>query len=216
MTNALESAKINYKAFHPRIVVKFNDLLDLPFGNNAEIHDFFLEGHIMAWPHLIEFFPGIHIGRLFTSVSPEKIKELVAKAEQLDPTYRAPNFLNYFVIDCPFGIATDKLVEMLRKSKIVEFAYVQSGPTRPPAVNPDDDPHSVLQGYLDAAPDGIGARQAWGVNGGDGAGTVKLIDLEQGWAYHEDIGDVPNANKLPSNDTGVIYGGALADHGTVR
>src|SRR5438105_7453502 len=213
MTNVLKSGKINYKAFHPRIIVKFNDLLDLPYGTNGEIHDFFLEGHVMAWPHLLEFFPGIHIGRLFTSVSPEKIKELVARAKELDPTYRPPNFLNFFVIDCPFVTDTNQLLEMLQKSKIVELAYVQSGPTPPPAVDASDDPYSVLQGYLDAGPDGIGARQAWSVNGGDGAGTVKLIDVEQGWADHEDIGNVTDRT-LPNRGTGVIYDGLYADHGT--
>src|SRR5437867_4335664 len=214
MGNVTKKEKISYKSFHPRIVVKFNDLVELSDDSNEEISEIFSNGHVMAWPTLTEFFPGIKIRKLFRSVSTEEINKLVARAKELDATYRPPNFHNYFVIDCPFGTEADKAVEMLLKSNIVELAYLQSGPTPPPAVNPDDDPYSVLQGYLDAAPDGIGARTAWGINGGDGAGTVKLIDVEQGWADHEDIGNITSANRLPGTDTGVIYRGVLADHGT--
>jgi len=214
MGNVTKKEKISYKSFHPRIVVKFNDLVELSDDSNEEISEIFSNGHVMAWPTLTEFFPGVKIRNLLRSVSTEEINKLVASAKELDATYRPPNFHNYFVIDCPFGTEADKAVEMLLKSNIVELAYLQSGPTPPPAVNPDDDPYSVLQGYLDAAPDGIGARTAWGINGGDGAGTVKLIDVEQGWADHEDIGNITSANRLPGTDSGVIYRGVLADHGT--
>jgi hypothetical protein len=209
MNDVIKKGTINHKAFHPRIVVKFNDLVDIPYDGNAEINELLSQGHIMAWPQLKEFFPGITIRKLFTSVSAEKITELVARAKELDHSYRPPNFLNYFAIDCPFAIDPNQLMEVLRKSKIVELAYIQSGPSLPPTVNPVDDTLSVLQGYLNAGPQGIGARLAWGVTGGDGASSVKLIDIEQGWdLHHEDIA----ASTLPN--TGAILDGYYKDHGT--
>src|SRR5262249_46361847 len=43
------------------------------------------------------------------------------------------------------------------------------------------------QGYLDAAPNGIDARFASGIAGGDGAG-IGFVDMEQGWNLnHEDL-----------------------------
>ena len=48
---------------------------------------------------------------------------------------------------------------------------------------------SNRQGYLEAAPYGVGARVAWTHRGGDGAG-VRLVDLETGSNWrHEDLGD---------------------------
>ncbi|KAK4153159.1 peptidase S8/S53 domain-containing protein [Chaetomidium leptoderma] len=78
------------------------------------------------------------------------------------------------------------LIHELHKLPEVESAHaLHPGP--PPAVNPNDDPRSVNQGYLDAAPKGINVRYAWGFPGGDGAG-VNIVDMEQGWNLnHEDL-----------------------------
>jgi len=60
---------------------------------------------------------------------------------------------------------------------------------RPPApgrgtATPD---FSDQQGYLDAAPLGIGARSAWDIPGGRAA-TVRIIDVEGAWLWaHEDL-----------------------------
>jgi hypothetical protein len=57
----------------------------------------------------------------------------------------------------------------------------------PPPVNPADDPRNANQGYLDEAPNGIDARFAWGIAGGDGTG-IGFVDMEQGWNLnHEDL-----------------------------
>ena len=46
---------------------------------------------------------------------------------------------------------------------------------------------SLQQGYLDAAPDGIGARAVWSIPGGRGAG-VAVVDVEGAWLWeHEDL-----------------------------
>ncbi|KAH6649474.1 peptidase S8/S53 domain-containing protein [Chaetomium tenue] len=78
------------------------------------------------------------------------------------------------------------LIHRLHKLPEVESAHaLYPGP--PPAVNAGDDPRNIWQGYLNAAPQGINARYAWGFPGGDGAGT-NIIDVEQGWNLnHEDL-----------------------------
>jgi hypothetical protein len=37
------------------------------------------------------------------------------------------------------------------------------------------------QGYLDSPPTGINARNCWKIKGGQGEGSVKFIDIQQGW-----------------------------------
>lgn len=76
-------------------------------------------------------------------------------------------------------------------------------PALPFGITPD---FSSRQHYLDAAPDGIGARLAWQQRGGRGAG-VRAIDIEAGWNFgHEDL--------LVASG-GVLYGpNTDHDHGT--
>lgn len=74
---------------------------------------------------------------------------------------------------------TLELIHRLNKLDTVASVHaLQQGP--PPAVNPNDDPRSGNQGYLNAAPQGINARYAWTITGGDGA-RVGIVDMEQGW-----------------------------------
>lgn len=78
------------------------------------------------------------------------------------------------------------LIRKLHELPEVESVHaLHPGP--PPAIDASDDPRSVDQGYLNAAPQGINARYAWGFAGGDGAG-VNIVDVEQGWNLnHEDL-----------------------------
>ena len=66
----------------------------------------------------------------------------------------------------------------------VETAYA-AGPPCPPPVQPNDDPRSANQGYLNAAPGGIDARWAWDFTDGSDVG---FVDLERGWTLdHDDL-----------------------------
>ena len=76
------------------------------------------------------------------------------------------------------------MVQEILNTADVEAAYVEPGP-QPPPVAAFDDPLSINQGYLDAAPAGIDARWAWSLVDGSGVG---FADLEQGWTLaHEDL-----------------------------
>jgi subtilase family protein len=107
---------------------------------------------------------------------------------------------------CYFGVqlrgpADDELLQRIREAPAVEFAYVKPPvalPTIPPSelgVEPATGPEpqgppedlSDRQGYLHAAPEGIGASAAWGRPGGRGSG-VRIIDVEADWRFsHEDL-----------------------------
>jgi serine protease len=122
---------------------------------------------------------------LIESLEPKQITELVDRAVRNDPKYEPADFSSWLQIVCPAGVNPDELAKVVRTLGDVETAYVMR--PGPPPVNPADDPRSVNQGYLDAAPNGIDARFAWGIAGGDGAG-VGFVDMEQGWNLnHEDL-----------------------------
>ena len=197
--------KMNCTTFLHRIVVKFHNDLNLPYSEAAEINDFFLQNGIISWEHLSEWFPGIRINKLFTSVGPEEIIEWVYKATKADPEYQAPDFLTYYSIDCPGEIKSDELLEMLLNDKNIELAYIQSRSISAPPVYANNNPLSGKQGYLNPAPDGIDARYAGKFSGGDGR-NVKFIDIEQGWILdHEDIA------VQTLSDTGINH--SYHDHG---
>jgi hypothetical protein len=173
-----------------RVIVKFHDEVELPYEDGAE--KYVQEYRIGPWADLAKMFPGITLNRVYTSVSPADILELVAQATKITPDYRPPNFLTCFSIDVPLEAEADALAKTLAKDwKAVQYAYVESPPAPPPAVNPPGNnpltwgPHGQL--YLEPAPLGIDAKFAWTVPGGDGTG-IKFIDIEKGWTLdHEDL-----------------------------
>jgi hypothetical protein len=169
--------------YTPRVVVKFRDAVQLPYQDGTE--KYVEAQRIGPWKELAARHPGIRMRRLFNSVTPTKLAEMVEQARNRDRTYKPPNFFTYFVVDCPAADA-DRLARDLREWPSVENAYFDP-PGTDPLVNAADDPRSPNQGYVDAAPDGIDAEFAWTFPGGDGAGQ-NFIDLEQGWTLnHEDL-----------------------------
>lgn len=176
--------------YRPRIVVKFRDYVELPYEDGVE--EYIRKMQIGPWDQLVKEFPGITIKRLYTAISPEKIRGLMDRATELDPTYHPPNLLTYFVVDCPPGVAAEALAKAFSSWETVQTAYFDP-PGEEPQVNPADDPRSANQGYLDPTPDGIDAEFAWprpdgtGFPGGDGAG-LSVIDMERGWTLnHQDL-----------------------------
>jgi len=128
----------------------------------------------------------LRLESLFPSVEPKKLADLIERARRLDPDYEPGEFSSWFQIVCPERLVPEELTLAIRGLQGVRTAYVlRPGP--PPVVTPADDPRNANQGYLDAAPDGIDARFAWGFVGGDGAG-IGFVDMEQGWNLsHDDL-----------------------------
>lgn len=105
----------------------------------------------------------------------------------------------------------DEIVKRLNALPEVDTAYRELAASDP-VVNAADDDYNAGQGYLDAAPDGIGARWAWTQPNGEGAG-ITVVDLEQGWIpTHEDL--APRAPILLSGDNRHGVGAYVGNHGT--
>jgi hypothetical protein len=136
-------------------------------------------------------------------VDPKRTADIAGRLRtaKLAAGFQVPNFDNWYQLKIGSGDANQprsvnttyalpsdvlNLIHALSKLPEVESVHaLQPGP--PPAVNPNDDPRSTNQGYLNAAPQGINARYAWGFAGGDGAGA-NIVDVEQGWDLnHEDL-----------------------------
>lgn len=133
-------------AYRPRVVVKFHDYITLPYKKGVESE--FERREIGPWTELSERFPGIHLTPLYQDLSPDEITGMVGLATQLDRTYKPPNMLTYFAIDCPPGVEAEALAKSVASWRSVQEAYVEGGPTIPPL----DDPRQVNQGYEDPAP----------------------------------------------------------------
>ncbi|HEX8072479.1 MAG TPA: S8 family serine peptidase [Pyrinomonadaceae bacterium] len=130
-----------------------------------------------------------------------------------------PDLSPYYRLYAPDALL-DLLAQMLRRLPSVESAYVKPGAElpiwfsdiKPPAApSPPGRPdHTALQEYLDDAPQGIGARSAWKLPGGQGDG-VRIVDVEYDWRFsHEDLKQDPGGvvGGTPAND---IF---LRNHGT--
>ncbi len=198
---------MKYKTAVSRIVVKFQDDLKLPYHPDSELITFFSEGKLPGFEKLFEIFPGISIKNLFNSISPERIRDLINKATKLDAPYKTRNLLSYFAIDCPPEINAQELLKELSKYNGVETSYLETGSYSPQVWCKDFEIPAWGQEYLNPAPEGIDAKYAWGIPGGDGTGKVQFIDIEKGWILnHEAI----QISTIPQTGTNRI---AHADHG---
>lgn len=163
----------------PRIVIKLDRAIDLPFDEDALRAD-------VSWRELFEKYPSLSLRPAFTSIARGQLQRLVAIAQSNDATYRPPDFRSYLVGTAGPAVDLDELVERLRRTNGVEEAYVDP-PGEDPAVDPSDDHRFADQGYLKPADVGIDAVYAWGFKGGDGE-AQHFIDMEKGWTLdHEDL-----------------------------
>jgi hypothetical protein len=178
----------------PRVVIKFRDEVNLPYEDGVE--RVLAQLHPELWGPFSVQFPSVTLTRVFTSLEPGQLRDLVDKARDRDKVYAASrhlpiNLISYFQIDCPPMVDAETLIGAIMAWPIVETAYVQGTSVAPPSsVSPSDDPRYPNQRYLQAAPLGIDAAFAWGASTGtDGAG-IHFIDLEHGWRLdHEDLRD---------------------------
>lgn len=176
MSGTMESGA---KKFKFRLVIKLHDLA----------HFFFIDKQRSD-----ELISLKRVNKLFTSIRARRILELVNRAKKSDPSYRPPNFLNYYSIVCNDENEARRIADVLNRQDSVEHVYVETQSASPPSVMVNSNPLTVYQQYLNAAPVGIDARYAWRFPGGDGSGKVKFIDIEQGWIMnHEDL----KINRLP-------------------
>ncbi len=176
----------------PQLVVKFARHEGLDYADGAESRLDALG--IGPWNQLAHDFAGITLSRVFTSLSPQDLDDLIARAQDTAPSerngdrYRGPDLRGAYFVDAPHGTDLDGIAARLLTWDSVAAAYV-SRPGPPPAVDPEQNTGWPREGqrYLRAARDGIDSEYAWTVAGGDGEGQ-RLIDIEAGWnLVHDDL-----------------------------
>lgn len=135
-----------------------------------------------ALPAIAESFPDISLRPYYDTVVP--LSGPVPEAATEGAASEAALLRSYQVAELPAGADEESIARALTDRPDVEIAYVEGGPTPPPA-SCARDPLSDQQSYLNEGPTGINALWAWGKT--DGAG-VGFVDLERGWTLdHEDL-----------------------------
>jgi serine protease len=166
-----------------RVIVKFQDTVNLPYEDGAEGHVIRLG--IGPWAELAQRFPGIRLNRLFTALPPERIAALVSQGARRDRRYRPSNLFSYFVIDAPSQADPEELAAALRGWREVQEAYIDplDKSPAPPNTNPFYKDQIYLKPPATAAPPApqgaIDAEFAWLQPGGTGE-KQRIIDLERG------------------------------------
>ena len=166
-----------------RLIVKFNDAARVRLRSGSP--------RSLAGTSLGQF------KRALSSYSDHELRALTGRSEQavdrtrLQAEMRSgralPDMNSYFEIYLDEPVP-DELLEKLLALDIVETVYRASLPVPHPIDIPPPTPDGeVWQIYLDPAPEGIDARDAWTRPGGRGEGVL-LIDIEYNWRdTHEDL-----------------------------
>ena len=176
----------------PQVVVKIVDEIPVPIDQGQA---FSLDeiGSLAGLPPehpLLQAVRFIHCDvvarRLFDDLDNATLGGMVSAAQEADPDYDPPNFGNFLAIDCADDVDVDALATTFESlGGLVEFAYAQAAPSDPAVVGTGN-PLFVGQGYLGAAPTGVGVQVLW-ARGADGSNS-RFIDLEQGWLLvHDDL-----------------------------
>jgi hypothetical protein len=160
-----------------RIVIKFQDA----FYVSKEDHRLFPNKQPGQWMDTNNLMPGLSFHRLFPSVSPQRIINLVRLAKARDINYHPPNFLNYYALDFSTKTTAQHASEKLMTNEAIEKIYLETNPVYSPSAPNINSSLAIPQSHLDPAPTGIDAKYAWRHKGGDGGSNIKFIAVEQGW-----------------------------------
>ena len=160
---------------------------------------------------------------LFTPLFPDagKARSVLSKSITVIPK---PEWTYY--VNGDINVPLEDVSQQLKNLSIVDAVYIK--PASSPPIYFDNksfagklrtegrakkivDNLTANQTYLNEAPNGVDARFAWSIAGGNGA-NVNVIDLEGGWNFnHEDLST--NSNGLISGFNWIANDGWL-QHGT--
>ena len=186
------------KPFHTPITSYANKariVLKLAEGQTAYLADGALIGseraQLARLNQLVHAIPQATMRRLFTRPA-DALREERQQGEQRSGRQLADLNL-YFIVEVPDSLPkarVEALIDGLNAFDIVEIAYPEPIPELARAdVSPPTPSFEFQQGYLNAAPQGIDARYAWNLPGGNGTG-MRFIDVENAWrTSHEDLKD---------------------------
>ena len=190
------------------IVVKFVEGADVRL-RNGQLKS--LSGVKLAGVEkVLAAWPGFTLSRVFSRPE-EDLEEDRGELKALGHD-DLPDLNLFYHLRLPRGVEADQAISKLMALEIVEIAYRAPEP-RPLPVSESD------QGYLEAAPGGLGARQVWSQSGGTGSG-VTVADVEYCWdTGHEDLSKA-TTNKIVTYSGQIVVcpsascGGDNRDHGT--
>jgi serine protease len=161
-----------------RVVVELRRDVELPYTDDIGSDlDFHAPGF---WRRLGERHPGIRMRRMFTTVAPERLLELVTLARGAPPSGDATvDLTRCFFLDARDARQAAELAAVLeRRTDLVALAYVD-----PPSADANarsGDECVAASDHLAAAPRGIDAAFAASLAGGRGEGQ-HFVDVEAGW-----------------------------------
>jgi hypothetical protein len=220
---------VEIRAESQLVVVKFRDNKEIPYTDGWED-----KPPLIPREELEREFGPIKLRRVFTSVSPDRIRELVKRAEELNrkkgeavnpkhakalnpkkakvsKKYRDPEFLTYFFLELTSPEAAARIVSRLRALETVEQAYLDV-----PTANAQGGGIASIHctspsAHANAGPTGVGTGCAAQFQGGDGAG-LHFVDIEEGWNRGHDSLTMHN---IPSPLAGIESDSDVAcGHGT--
>jgi hypothetical protein len=182
----------NDQVLIPQVVVKVEESIPINLGQGETLSLDQLAG--LAGPlggtpilqTINGLLPGMTFSRLFDSLDPASIQDLINTAQADDPDYNPPSFGNWLEIDFEAGFDPGALVDALNQwAGVVELAYIMPEFSDPSVVGTLNT-FFGQQNYLKGNQIGINVQAAW-AQGADGDGT-RFIDLELGWFLgHEDL-----------------------------
>jgi hypothetical protein len=201
----------------PQVVVKFDDSVAIALGQGDtlcldQLSDIVGADGAAAIDAIRQELPDLVFQRHFDVLSPDEMQALVNRAKDNDSNYQPPNFETFLEIVCPADFDTEPLITAIQKlGDVIEFVEAITS-TEPAGVVGTGNPFFNQQGYLFAAPIGIGVQAAW-AKGADGSGG-QFIDIEHAWALVHD--DLPQFIPIISGvDDGVKQGHGTAVVGVV-
>jgi hypothetical protein len=175
----------------PQVLVKFADSVPISLGQGNtlsldQLANIVGSNGATAIDAIRQVMPDLAFRRHFDVLSPDDNQGLIGLAKDNDPSYTPPNFETYLEVVCPADFDTGPLITAIQKlGGTIEFAETIN-PTEDAGVVGTGNPDFNQQGYLFAAPIGIGVQAAW-TKGADGT-SGSLIDIEHGWFLgHEDL-----------------------------
>lgn len=150
---------------------------------------------------LRERCPGLELEPGLTTVTPEQVKELEARARRRVPEGPHTSLESFAYVRVPEGVGAEELVALFLTWRAVEGAWLQPQVADPPQP----------QEYLQNGQTGLGVTGPGGVSGlpgGQGDG-VRFVDIEHGWSLNPLHPDLPQLANVP------VYGQNRShrDHG---
>lgn len=187
-----------------RVIVKFQDSAHVRLRADGLIS---LTGADMAaLKEVLSTFGHPLVERLFTRHEEEIDQDLLEASHRSGKKLADLN--GYYEMNVSAD-EVDHFIRSLNELEIVQLAYPTPLPAPPPGDVPTETPDfESSQRYLDPAPEGIDAREAWTHIGGRGE-ELTIIDIEYDWLdTHEDLENALN-RKLCYTPRGLWI-----DHGT--